>query len=73
VENKRGRWYLLSLVSFPILFPALKGYFGEEAQEESGVALRDLASAIYRLRYALIALAVIFVTGLVILVNQQTR
>jgi hypothetical protein len=65
VENRRGRWYLLSLISFPILFLALKGYFGEEAQEESQVALADLGNAIYRLRFLLVALFAAVVAVLV--------
>jgi len=56
-----------------VLLLALKGYFGDDARAEAELALTDLGSATYRLRYVLLTLAIIFVTGLVVVVNQQTR
>ena len=56
-----------------MLLLALKGYFGDDARAEAELALTDLGNATYRLRYILIVLAIISVTGLVVVVNQQTR
>jgi hypothetical protein len=60
-------------MNFLVLFLALRGSFGEEAREESQVALQDLTYAISKLRYLLIALATIVVAALVWLILQATR
>jgi hypothetical protein len=73
MENKRGWWYLLSLTNTVILLLALRGLFGEEAKEESEVALGDLAYAVFKLRHVLIVLAVIAVAAIVILLHEGTR
>jgi hypothetical protein len=69
VENKRGWWWLLSVISWPILILALRGSFGEEAKEEAEVAFGDWSRmARSRLGYAiLIVIAIAVVAAIVIL------
>jgi hypothetical protein len=73
MQDKRGWWYWLSLTNTALLFLALRGLFGQEAKEESEVALGDLGYAIFKLRHVLIVLALIVVGAMVILLCEQTR
>ena len=41
MQNKRGPWWLLFVGSIPFLFLARTGLFGEQARQESQVALED--------------------------------
>ena len=70
MDNMRGRWYWLCVLSFPLLILALRGMFGQEAKEESEVALADLGNAVLRLRYLLIAL---FTAAAAALLYEATR
>jgi hypothetical protein len=69
MENKRGWWWLLSVISWPILILALRGSFGEEAREQAEVALGDWSRmARSRLGYAiLIVIAIVVVAAIVAL------
>ncbi len=44
MNNNRGVWYLLSMLSAPFLLLARTGRFGRQAQEESNVAMQDWAA-----------------------------
>ena len=63
----------MSLANTLFLLLALRGLFGEEAKEESEVALRDLGYAVFKLRYVLLVLAVVAVAAMVILLHDGTR
>jgi hypothetical protein len=73
MENKRGWWYWLCVANTALLFLALRGLFGEQAKEESEVALRDLGYAVFKLRHVLIVLAIIVVAATVILLYEGPR
>jgi hypothetical protein len=75
MENKRGWWWFLSIVSFPVLFLALRGSFGEEAKEQAEVAFEDWSRmARSPLGYAiLIVIAIVVVAAIVLLLYQGTR
>ncbi len=42
--DKRGWWYLLSILSAPFLFLMRSGLFGRDAREQADIALGDWAA-----------------------------
>ncbi len=44
MNNRRGVWYVLSMLSLPLLFLARLGHFGPQARDESAVAAGDWAA-----------------------------
>ncbi len=63
MEDRRGWRYLISLLSFPFLLLARTGLFGQQAHEESEVAVGDWAS------YGRIVLIVIAVVALGVMIG----
>jgi hypothetical protein len=43
MNDRRGLWYVLSMLSLPLLFLARSGHFGQQAKAESEVAVEDWA------------------------------
>jgi hypothetical protein len=70
MPDKHGRWYWISVISFPVLLLALAGSFGDEPRDEAEAAARDLGNAVFKARYVLILLFAIAIT---ILVYEATR
>ncbi len=60
MQNKRGPWWLLFVGSIPFLFLARTGLLGEQAREESQVALEDWAG------YGRIVLPLLALLGIVV-------
>ena len=71
MKSKRGWWWLLSVISLPILFLALRGSFGGEAREEAEVALGDWQRlARSPLGYAILVVIAIVVVGAIVVLRH---
>ncbi len=66
--DRRGWWYLLSVLSTPFLFIARSGLFGRDAREESDIALGDWAAYAHLFLPALATILVGVVLGVVVVV-----